>query len=123
MSVSILVACFCAEWCSSCREYRRTFLEVEQEFPDARFLWIDVEDQSELMGAIDIENFPTLLIVADERPSFFGPLTPQRDVLARLVDAHRANRDDVLILEPPLLALAARVRAMALQSTASRVEP
>jgi thiol-disulfide isomerase/thioredoxin len=110
---TILVCCLCAEWCSSCREYRRTFLEVEQEFPDVRFLWIDVEDQSELMGEIDIENFPTLLIVAGERPCFFGPLTPQRDVLARLVDAHRVNRDDVVNHDPTALALVARLRAIA----------
>jgi thiol-disulfide isomerase/thioredoxin len=110
---TILVCCLCAEWCSSCREYRRTFLEVEQEFPDVRFLWIDVEDQSELMGEIDIENFPTLLIVAGERPCFFGPLTPQRDVLARLVDAHRVNRDDVVNHDPTALAWVARLRAIA----------
>lgn len=112
MAPTILVCCLCAEWCSSCREYRRAFLEVEQEFPDVRFRWIDVEDQSELMGDIEIENFPTLLILAGEQPRFFGPLTPQRDVLARLVDAHRVNRGDVLIHEPPLLALVARLRAM-----------
>jgi len=75
------------------------------------------------MGEIDIENFPTLLIVAGERPSFFGPLTPQRDVLARLVDAHRVNRDDALIHDPPLLALAARLRAITVQSAASGAEP
>jgi thioredoxin 1 len=47
-----IVVCLCAEWCSSCREYGRTFNQVAREFAGVRFLWIDVEDQAALVDAI-----------------------------------------------------------------------
>jgi thiol-disulfide isomerase/thioredoxin len=107
----MLVSCFCAEWCSSCREYRETFQQIQRQHPDVRFLWIDIEDQPDVVGDISIEDFPTLMIVAGAQPRFFGPLTPQRQVLARLVDAHRSDIDGAALPERELWALAARVRA------------
>jgi len=110
-SVPVLVSCFCAEWCSSCREYRETFRQVEQQYPDVRFLWIDIEDQPDLIGDIAVEDFPTVLIAAGAQPRFFGPLTPQPEVLARLVSVHRCRADGVAIADHELSALVARIRA------------
>ena len=111
MSVSILVACFCAEWCSSCREYHRTFEEIQQQYPGVRFRWIDIEDQPDLVGDISIEDFPTLMIAAGAEPRFFGPLTPQREVLMRLVAAHQSRIDGAALADRELWALAARLQA------------
>lgn len=111
--MSMLVTCFCADWCSSCREYRETFQQIQQQYPDVRFVWVDIEDQPDVAGDISIENFPTLMIVAGAEPRFFGPLTPQRQVLARLVDAHRNDIDGDALAERELWALAARVKAFA----------
>ena len=107
----ILVSCFCAEWCSSCREYRSTFLQIQQHYPDVRFLWIDIEDQPDLVGDVSVEDFPTLMIAAGAEPRFFGPLTPQREVLVRLVDAHRTGIDGVALQDRELWALVARLQA------------
>ena len=77
-SPPLLVACLCAEWCSACREYRATFDQVAAEFNGAvRFIWIDIEDEAELVDPIEVETFPTLLIADAGAPRFFGPLTPQ----------------------------------------------
>ena len=57
---SLLVVCLCAQWCGSCREYRSTFEQVAEAFPDMRFLWVDIEDQADLVDPIEVENFPTL---------------------------------------------------------------
>ena len=81
----IWVACLCAAWCGTCREYRATFDSVAAASPDARFLWIDVEDEADLVDPVEIENFPTLLIAVQGEPAFFGPLTPHRETLVRLV--------------------------------------
>jgi len=84
----LLVACLCAAWCGSCRDYRATFDSVEAAFPGATFRWIDIEDESDLVDPLDVENFPTLLIAVGAAPVFFGPLTPHRETLVRLVRTH-----------------------------------
>lgn len=83
----LLVVCLCAQWCGSCREYRATFDEAERAFSEHRFVWVDIEDESELVDPVEVENFPTLLIAVGTEPVFFGPLTPQPETLARLLRA------------------------------------
>ena len=45
----LLVACLCAQWCGVCRGYADVFAQVGARFPQARFMWVDVEDQSDLL--------------------------------------------------------------------------
>lgn len=87
----LLVACLCAEWCTACRAYRAVFDQVAAEHADLRFLWIDIEDSAVLMDQVDVENFPTILIGEGDSPRFFGTITPQREVLLRLIAAHRVG--------------------------------
>jgi thioredoxin 1 len=82
---SILVACLCAEWCGVCREYRSVFDQVRQRIPSARFIWVDVEDQSDLVDPVEVDDFPTLLIASDAEVRFFGPMIPRADRLERMV--------------------------------------
>ena len=58
-----LVVCLCAEWCGTCREYRDPLKAVAADFPQHAFAWIDIEDEAELAGDVDIETFPTLLVL------------------------------------------------------------
>jgi thioredoxin 1 len=81
----VLVACLCAQWCGVCRDYAGAFAQVAARFPQARFCWIDIEDQSELVDPVDVENFPTLLIALGESPAFFGTIPPHAGALERLV--------------------------------------
>jgi thioredoxin 1 len=111
-SARFIVACLCAEWCSSCREYRDTFDQVAQEFADMRFVWVDVEDQAALVDGIDVESFPTVLIASDKGPHFFGPLTPQPDILLRLVRAHVVDEPRTFLQDPNLCALLTRLRVL-----------
>ena len=50
-----------------------------------RLHWIDIEDEAELVGDLDIENFPTLLLARGPRVLFFGTVTPHAGTLERLV--------------------------------------
>lgn len=86
-----LVACCCAAWCRTCDDYRQTFDAATREFAGWRFVWIDIEDQSELMDDFDVETFPTLLVGQGPTLHFAGPLTPQPETLSRLLDALRAR--------------------------------
>ena len=77
--------CLCAEWCRVCGEYRVLFDALAQEMPHTRFVWVDVEDEDEIAGDLDVETFPTLLIADGTHARFLGPLLPQPQVLARLL--------------------------------------
>ena len=81
----ILVACLCAEWCGVCRDYRAAFEQTQALFPGARFLWIDVEDASDLVDPLEIDNFPTLLVAVGDSPRFLGTVVPIAARLERLV--------------------------------------
>jgi thioredoxin 1 len=88
----LLVACLCAEWCGSCREYRPIFDALAKRFAEvADFAWLDVEDDSDALGDPDIENFPTLLIAGDDATLFLGPVTPQAQTAERLVQSALAG--------------------------------
>jgi len=81
----LLVVCLCAAWCGACREYRPLFEQLQTEFPGARFLWVDIEDEADLVDPIEVENFPTLLLATGDTPRFFGTVTPHLDTLRRLI--------------------------------------
>jgi len=86
MAERLLVACLCAEWCGSCRDYRATFAALAERFSaDADFAWIDIEDESDALGDPDIENFPTLLLADAGGLRFLGAVTPHAATAERLV--------------------------------------
>jgi thiol-disulfide isomerase/thioredoxin len=82
-----VVACLCAAWCGTCTDYRATFDALAQRYPDIHFIWIDIEDQADVVGDLDVENFPTLLIQRSDTVAFFGPVLPEPQLAERLVNA------------------------------------
>jgi thioredoxin 1 len=89
----LFVACLCARWCNLCEGYRATFETLAARHAQHRFRWIDIEDEADLVHAIDVENFPTLLIASGEQLRFLGVLTPQLETLERVL---RAAEEDAL---------------------------
>lgn len=83
----LLVACLCAAWCGTCRDYRPTFeAEAARAGAAARFRWIDIEDEADLVGdELDIVDFPTLLIARGAQVLFHGPVLPHAATLQALV--------------------------------------
>ena len=79
------VICLCAEWCGVCREWRAAFNAEAAAHPEMRFAWVDVEDEADAMGDVDIETFPTLMIAREGKPLFFGPVLPSGAQFSRLV--------------------------------------
>lgn len=90
------VVCLCAAWCRTCDAYADTLQSVVAEFV-ARGLahaprWIDIEDEAELVGDVDIETFPTLLVYDDAAlVRLAGPVTPQPETLRRLLASLAAH--------------------------------
>ena len=104
----LLLACLCAEWCGSCREYRSLFDQVSAAFPESRFVWIDIEDEAALVDPVEVENFPTLLIATADGARFFGPLMPHKETLVRLLQA-QLEAPSVLLSDAQVQALAQRL--------------
>lgn len=84
------VACLCAQWCGTCDTYRSTFEELAARHPDMQFVWIDIEDQADVVGDLDIDNFPTLLIQHDDNVAFFGTVLPDGGLAHRMITAQQA---------------------------------
>ena len=82
-----LAVCLCAAWCDTCDAYRPVLEHAARQFPEAQFVWLDIEDHEDLLGSLDVENFPTLLVAVDDSVRFFGTLTPQPETLARMLRA------------------------------------
>ncbi len=49
--------------------------------------WVDIEDEAELVGDLDVETFPTIVVADDAQVRFAGPVEPQRETLQRLLRA------------------------------------
>ena len=107
MSARRLVACLCAEWCGVCREVRPLFDRLAQVHPSMRFQWIDIEDEAELMGDVDVETFPTLLIVDGGEPTFFGPVLPRPEAFTA---ALRSAGAGAAVVDADVAALARRLQ-------------
>jgi thioredoxin 1 len=106
-----LVVCLCAAWCGVCGDYRARFTQVQAKFPQMEFLWIDIEDEADLLHPLDVEDFPTLLLAVGNEPRFFGPLTPQLEMLERLVRAQIQDAGVPALTDPAVVALLGRIRA------------
>jgi thioredoxin 1 len=106
-----LVVCLCAEWCGTCRDYREPLRAVAAAFPADAFAWIDVEDQADLVGDIDVETFPTLLVLNGAEVLFYGPVLPDAEGLRRLLRALDENGAQPTVLDPEVRLLVDRLAA------------
>jgi hypothetical protein len=75
--------------------------------PDKTFVWIDIEDQADVVGDLDVDNFPTLLMQRHDtgrllrhhaarrrpgRPPGAGPGRAEDEELARLATSSEERR-------------------------------
>lgn len=79
------VACLCAAWCGVCREWLPQFTAQARAHSHMRFAWVDVEDEDETMGEVDIETFPTLLVARGDQVLYLAPIPPLGSQFTRLL--------------------------------------
>lgn len=80
------VVCLCAAWCRVCDEFRPGFEQAGAARPTLTFRWLDIEDEADALGDIDIETFPTLLVAHGGRVLFAGPVLPRLGDAQRLIE-------------------------------------
>ena len=83
----LVVVSLCADWCDTCKEFRDAFERIAAARPHVSFVWLDIEDDSAIVGDVDVENFPTLAVYRAGSVLHFGVSLPQEGTVARLVDA------------------------------------
>ncbi len=81
------IACLCAAWCNTCGAFRASFDTLALRHPDKILVWIDIEDESDVVGDFDVDNFPTLLIQRGAEVVFLGTIEPNTAVAQRLVES------------------------------------
>lgn len=108
-SPTSLVVCLCAQWCTVCSEYRARFVALQARYPELCFVWIDVEDEADLLHPLDVENFPTLLLASGREPRFFGAITPQIETLERLIRSQLETPDAAALSDQGLSDLVSRI--------------
>jgi thioredoxin 1 len=123
-NAGLLVVCLCAAWCDACREFGKTFERLAARQRNAGLVWLDIEDDSALVGDIEIENFPTLAVYRSGEPVFFGVTLPQEGTIARILGSLDTPEARVLAVPREIAALPAalaeRARAVASVHTRER---
>lgn len=84
------VACLCAAWCHVCSGWREEF-EATLRAAGVAARWIDIEDEEDLLGPIEVDDFPTLLVVREGQPVWFGVIAPRAEALLRRLAAAGAS--------------------------------
>lgn len=107
-----LVVCLCADWCGVCKQYRPAFEALSAQHPAMQFAWLDVEDEEEALGDLDITTFPTVLVAQGAQAVFLGPLLPQAGVLQRMLERFASGGATPLPAGDDAHALLQRVRAL-----------
>ena len=113
------VVCLCAAWCGACREWQAPFAQQAATHPAIRFAWVDIEDEADAMGDVDIETFPTILVARGTEVLFLGPLAPSGVQLARLIASLQAQPVPGAAVGAEQQALFARLRNDVLPRTSA----
>lgn len=99
-----LVACLCADWCDTCREFRATFDALSERHANVWFRWIDIEDEADLLDDIEVDNFPTIVIQRGADVLFLGTTLPKAAIVERQLVVLQSGTAAVPIDAPDLLA-------------------
>ena len=107
----IAVISLCAAWCDTCNEFRGGYELLAESRPDVTFVWLDIEDDADVVGDVDVENFPTLAIFRGTQPLHFGVSLPHPPSIGRLIDALAAQSQPLQDVPEAVAQLPRRLRA------------
>lgn len=88
------------------------FEALAGQLPSMQFVWLDVEDQEDVVGDLDIVTFPSVLVGHGDQPVFLGPLLPQIGILQRMLERFASSDTSELPPGDTAHALLASVRQL-----------
>lgn len=94
-----VLACFCADWCGSCRQYRPQLEELATSRKDALFFWVDIEDHADMLGELDIDKFPTIVIQRGNIVAFYSCIHPDAKLADRILQSMMDETPETLALQ------------------------
>jgi thioredoxin reductase (NADPH) len=100
-----LVVVLCAAWCGTCRDFSPVTERIARRWPEAAFVQLDIEDDSEIAGDIEVENFPTLVVFRQGVCVHFGVSLPQEGVVTRLIAALLEGQPRAVAVAPEVAQL------------------
>ena len=107
-----LIACLCADWCQICQTWQPTFERLSSDLSSkARVLWVDIEDEEDTLGPVEVDDFPTLLVARGDEVLFFGTIRAEERSVVQVFE--RARRGELVRVEDRRLAgLPGRLRGL-----------
>jgi thioredoxin reductase (NADPH) len=109
---ALVAVLFCAAWCDTCTEFRAPLERIATTHPDVAFVWLDIEDDSDICGDVDVENFPTLAIFRGGSLLHFGVSLPQEGTVARLVERFAEHAAPVAVPPAAVMQVASQLREL-----------
>lgn len=95
---------FCADWCSSCREFKPTFDAFH--LPGLSRYWVDIENDENTMPGIEIENLPSVFVLSNDKLSwYFGEIRPSLLFLEKILTDLEAGKFESRPIEPRFINL------------------
>ena len=64
-SKNTVVADFNASWCGPCRMLKPTIDQLSEEYPNVKFISINIDDEDELAERYGISSIPCLIVFKD----------------------------------------------------------
>lgn len=58
---------FYADWCGPCKKMAPTITKLETEFPDIKFISVDIDDSTDLVKKHGVKSVPTLILLDGEK--------------------------------------------------------
>lgn len=82
---------FCADWCSSCREFKSAFDALH--IPGLSRHWVDIENDEQLMQGFEVENLPSVFVLSNDKLSwYFGAIRPSSLFLEKMLTDLEAGK-------------------------------
>ena len=104
-----IIVALCAAWCDTCGQFRTSFESIARARPGMLFVWLDIEDDADICGDIEVENFPTLAIYRAGKLRHFGVSLPHHGTVARLIDEMATRSSSVAVAPEAATELLARL--------------
>jgi len=82
---------FWATWCGPCKQMHPSMLKLEEEFPDIKFISVEIEQAPEIVQRFKVKSLPSVILLKDgeevKRINGMTLIEPMRKVFRELLAA------------------------------------